>query len=216
MISRKWQKRAALLLLVVYSVDLFFKLVDWRETFGKVPWWGIALGLTVRFAFMGGVLFFYLKLRNVPDEQQPPVTKPMKDSAMRSMRILHVILCVAIVMYAYIAETIFRPTKAVPPLFVGTFSVLCIVMVVVGLVFRRRLLPSATEGIRRGDAKALARWRQATVLSMVLALSVSLCGFALRAIGGSQQVMWAFFIGAAILMWVWRPQLIDEASPIQN
>jgi magnesium-transporting ATPase (P-type) len=212
MFSRRWQRRAALFLLIAYSVDLAIKLVDWHETFGKVPWWGIALGLTIRCAFMGGVLFLYLKLRKVPEEQQPPMTKPMKDSALRSMRIVHVILCVAIVMYAYVAETVFRPTKVVPPLFVESFSVLCVVMVVIGLVFRRRLLPSASEGIQRGDAKALARWRQATVLSMVLALSVSLYGFALRAIGGSQQVVGAFFIAAAILMWVWRPQLVDGTS----
>lgn len=215
MISRKWQRRAALFLLIVYSGDLALKLVDWRETFGDVPWWEIALGLTFRFAFMGGVLYLYLKLKKAPDEQLP-VTNPMKAAAMRSMRILHVILCIAIVLYIYIAESILRPTRVAPLLFVETFSILCIAMVVIGLVFRRRLLPPAIEGMRRGDSTALARWRQANILSMVLAVSVSLYGVALRAMGGSPQVTWPFFIAAAILMWVWRPQIIDETSPLQN
>lgn len=134
---------------------------------------------------------------------------------MRFKRILYVILCVAIVMYLYVAETIFRPTKVAPPLFVEAFSILCVAMVVIGLVFRRRLLPRANEGTQPDDPKALVRWRQANILSMVLAVSVSLYGFALRAIGGSPQVTRLFFVGAAILMWVWRPRLPDESSPVQ-
>jgi hypothetical protein len=38
--SRVWQKRVALLLLVLYSIDLSWKLANWRETFSGVAWWG--------------------------------------------------------------------------------------------------------------------------------------------------------------------------------
>ena len=171
------------------------------------------LGACIGVAFAVGVFALRSKFRK--QAQQPSVTTQTKAAAMRFMRILHVVLCVAIVMYLYIAETIFRPTKVAPPLFVEAFSVMCVAMVVIGLVVRRRLLPRANEAMRPDDAKALARWRQANILGMVLAVSVSLYGFALRAIGGSPQVTRLFFIGAAIQMWVWRPQLPDESSPVQ-
>jgi hypothetical protein len=38
--SRVWQKRVALLLLILYSIDLSWKLANWRETFSGVAWWG--------------------------------------------------------------------------------------------------------------------------------------------------------------------------------
>jgi hypothetical protein len=38
--SRVWQKRVALLLQVLYSIDLSWKLANWRETFSGVAWWG--------------------------------------------------------------------------------------------------------------------------------------------------------------------------------
>jgi hypothetical protein len=171
------------------------------------------LGACVGVLFVAGLFTLRSKWRK--RTQQPPVTQT-KAAAMRSMRLLHVILCIAIVMYVYVAQSILRPTSVAPPLFIETFSVLCIVTVVIGLGIRRRLLPRAIEGMRGGDSTALGRWRQANVLSMVLAVSVSLYGVAFRAIGGSPQATWPFFIAAAILMWLWRPQPLDETSPIQN
>jgi hypothetical protein len=63
MISRTWQKRAVLFLLIIYCLDLASKLVSWRDTFSDVPWWGAALGLAVRFAFMGFLVTLLIRLR---------------------------------------------------------------------------------------------------------------------------------------------------------
>ena len=211
MISRLWQKRAALFLLVVYSIDLAW-LLNWREAFGDVPWWGIALGLTVRFGFMGFILFMYLRLKKAPQEV-PVVTKAMKNESVRSMRIVHAFLLAAIVGYLYVSERWPRPTSHPPAVFVETFSILAAIMVVIAIGFRRKLLPSAMDALRheRGDAAALGRWRMANILSMVLAETVALYGLVLRAVGGSRPAAWSFFVVSFILMLLWRPRL-DEAT----
>ncbi|HEY2821354.1 MAG TPA: hypothetical protein VGJ06_09970 [Candidatus Acidoferrum sp.] len=54
---------ACLFLLVVYSIDFLWKAFHWRAYAWGVPWWAIALGLAVRFAFMGGLVVLYLRLR---------------------------------------------------------------------------------------------------------------------------------------------------------
>src|SRR5579872_5137703 len=91
LISGPWQKRAVLFLLIVYSLDLVWKLASWNEAFNGVPWWGIALGLAVRFVIMGFILSLYLRLKKVP--QEPPViTNAMINASVRSMRVMHLVL----------------------------------------------------------------------------------------------------------------------------
>jgi hypothetical protein len=63
MFSKTAQRRATLFLLVFYSLDLVWKLFHWHELSSGVPWWGIAVGLTVRFAFMWFMIAVYLRMR---------------------------------------------------------------------------------------------------------------------------------------------------------
>ena len=211
--SKLWQRRSVLFLLVAYSLDLAWKLANWHEVFSGVAWWGIALGLVVRFTFMGFMLYAYLRLKNVPQEP-PVVTKAIKDAAVRSMRIMHIVMLGAIVSYVFVAERLPRPTSDAPALIVQSFSFLAILMVVIAFSFRRKLLPSAIEKLRRdpGDGTALGRWRMANILSMVLTMSVALYGFALRTMGGNRRVVWPFLVASVILMLLWRPRLDDGTS----
>jgi hypothetical protein len=127
------------------------------------------------------------------------------------MRTMHVILLAAIFGYAYVAEMMLNPTTVVSLLIVKSFSILAIVDGIIAFVIRRRLLRKAMDGLQRdpGDAAALAQWRKANVFAMVMAVSVSLYGFALRFMGVSRLVAAPLFVGAIILMWLWRPRL-DE------
>jgi hypothetical protein len=63
MFSKTAQRRSILFLSVFYSLDLVWKLFHWRELSSGVPWWGIAVGLAVRFAFMGFMVAVYLRMR---------------------------------------------------------------------------------------------------------------------------------------------------------
>jgi len=54
---------ACLFLLIVYSIDFMWEALHWRAFAWGAPWWAIAIGLVVRFAFMAGILLLYLRLR---------------------------------------------------------------------------------------------------------------------------------------------------------
>ena len=54
-------KHGFLALFVLYVIDLVWKLASYKQTFRLVPLWGVALGLVVRFAFMGLLLYLYVR-----------------------------------------------------------------------------------------------------------------------------------------------------------
>jgi hypothetical protein len=56
-------KNAALLLLIAYCLDLFWKLINWNDFTRGTPWWALTLALTVRFAFMAGLAWLYLRYK---------------------------------------------------------------------------------------------------------------------------------------------------------
>jgi hypothetical protein len=211
--SRLWQQRAVLFLLLAYFLDLAWKLAHWYEAFGGVALWGIALGLTVRFAFMGFIFSVYLRLKRAP-QKPPAITRATKNASVRSMRIIHILLLAAIMSYILVAERLPRPTSDAPAVIIESFLILAILDVVIAFGFRRKLLPSAIEKLQRdaGDATALGRWRMANILSMVLAMSVALYGFALRTMGGNRRVVWPFFIASVTLMLLWRPRLNEGTN----
>lgn len=130
----------------------------------------------------------------------------------RSMRILHIVFLAAIFGYFAVAERFFVLTKDVPVIVVAAFSGVSTAVIVIALVFRRRLLAPAIEALQRdaSDAKALVQWRAANTLSIVLAMSVALDGLALRAMGCDRQIVWPFFIVSIILMLMWKPSLDDR------
>jgi hypothetical protein len=220
--SKASQRRSALILFIGYSLDLIWKVAHWEDFTSVVRdsgWWGIpmfALALSIRFAVMGFALFLYLRLKNGP--QDPPVlTKTMTNASVRSMRIIQIVFLVAIVMYALVAERLLRPPASAPTRFVEVFWTIAVLMVVIAYGFRKKVLTSATTALQSDstDVPALARWRMANLLSMVLVVAISLFGIALRAMGGSRRVVWPLFIVSVLLMVLWRPQL-DNGTSDQN
>jgi hypothetical protein len=207
MFSKKWQRRSALFLFIVYSLDLGWKLANWDETFGLVPWWGLALGLAFRFGFMGFVLFLYLRLRKSVDESQPVDVKA-RSACVRSVRIIHRIFLVVIVMYIFLTEWLFKSETSTSGAFVISFYVMAIAMTAIFYAIRQKLLRAASAAMERNpaDAEALGRWRAGNILGMIGAVSISMFGLALRAIGGSRPMVWPFFVAAMMLMFILRPQ----------
>lgn len=141
---------------------------------------------------------------------------------LKQMKIIHVIFVVAVFLYALTAEQILGKVSDVTrnaasaTLLVG----MALAAGLDGLVayyFRRSKLEPALDKLRRNqnDQDALKQWRFATILSLVLALSIGLYGFALRFLGASRRVSWSFFLVALILMLLWRPK-IELASEIPS
>ena len=133
---------------------------------------------------------------------------------LKQMRVIHVTFVVVVFLYALTAEqTIGRANAATRNTPSATlFGGITFVAGLDGLVayyFRRTKLEHALDKLRRNqnDQDALKQWRFATLLSLILALSVGLYGFALRFLGASRRVSWSFFLVALILMLLWRPKI---------
>lgn len=226
MFSKAWQRRSALILFILYSLDSVWKAAHWADFTSVVRdsgWWGIplfALALTIRFTVMGFTLFLYLRLKKVSLDP-PVVTRPMKNASVRSMRIIHISLLAAIVMYALVAERLLQPASQVTTQFVEILWFMAALMVVIAFGFRRKLLPSATKALQgdSSDITALGRWRMANLLSMIFAVTISLFGIVLRVMGGSRLVVWPLFVVSVLLMLLWRPRLEEGtsgASPVPS
>ena len=55
------KNRGLLILFLLYCIDSIRKIAHWQSYAKDGTWWGIALALSVRFAFMTGLLWFYLR-----------------------------------------------------------------------------------------------------------------------------------------------------------
>ena len=139
---------------------------------------------------------------------------------LKQMRVIHVTLVVAVFLYALTAEQIIRRANAATrntpsATLLGGITFVAGLDGLVAYYFRRTKLEAALDKLRRNrnDQDALKQWRFATLLSLVLALSVGLYGFALRFLGASRRVSWSFSLAALILMLLWRPK-IELASGI--
>ena len=58
------------MLLILYCVDLIWKLALWNQLTHGLNLWMVAGALIVRFAFMGGLLIMYLRFRK-PVKSRP-------------------------------------------------------------------------------------------------------------------------------------------------
>jgi len=56
-------ERASLVLLILYCIDLIWKLAFWNQFTHGLNLWMVAVALIVRFTFMGGLLVMYLRFR---------------------------------------------------------------------------------------------------------------------------------------------------------
>jgi hypothetical protein len=203
-------QRAALFLLIAYSVDLIVKLIDWSD-FARLPLGGLVLALTFRLAFMGFLLYLYVWLRRPRSES---ATNDLRGSQLRFLHIVHTVSLTAVVLYIVLAERLAKPVSRLPSSFAFSIGVVASLFALVAFGFRMKMLASAIEAIRRNpeDAQALARWRQAHILTMVLLLSVALFGFTLRFMGGSFWVALPFYFVSVALLLLWRPREVLAKS----
>ena len=126
------------------------------------------------------------------------------------MRVIHVVFLVALVLYLYVTERFVSGNGSqVSPQFLYAMTAMAGFDLMIAVYFRRAKLRPALEKLQRdvNDAEALKQWRSATIICMVLTLSVALYGLALRFIGASRQTSWAFYFAAFVVLILWRPKL---------
>ena len=64
-------ENAALVLLVGCSVNLLLNLLNWKEGFGALPWWGAILELLVGVALIGWMACLYKVARRKRTSESP-------------------------------------------------------------------------------------------------------------------------------------------------
>jgi hypothetical protein len=218
---RVFLKWTALFFLVVESLvlvssllGLALKIAHWNDALSRASWEKSPLELTLRFAIVGLILFTYLRLRNL--SQLPLIIT--RQSALLTTRAVQSVLLACIALYALTAERMAGNTAPAPLLSAWSLSALALGTVISSLILRRRLLFLANEKLRRDpqDANGLSQWQRATILSMVLAMSIGTYGLMLRMMGNARTVAWPFFFVSVALLFLWRPHLDDETSSRAN
>jgi hypothetical protein len=131
-------------------------------------------------------------------------------ASLKQMRTMHIVFIVALALYAYTSELVAgRNGSQISTAFLYGMTIFAGFDALIAMYFRRAKLMPALETLRRdpNDAEALRQWRFATLVSMLLALSIGLYGFAVRFMGAPKPVSWLFYVAALILLLAWRPKL---------
>jgi hypothetical protein len=147
-----------------------------------------------------------------PSALSEAVMMDTRESQFRAVRIMHRTMLAAVILYAFTAERLARPSDDLPaPMLIG-LGVTAAVTALVAFGYQKKL-PSAIAALRRDpqDAQAVLRWRQAHIVTMILLVSVALFGFTLRFLGGSFWIALPFYAASFLLLLLWAPRPIVDA-----
>ena len=131
------------------------------------------------------------------------------DGSVRSIRIIHGVILIAMVLFVYTAEVLIpHELRDLDRIFPITFGILSLLVIGIALYFRKTKIRPALEilHLKPNDPKALGQWRFGAVLTAVLLESIVLYGFALRFLGAPAKTSWFFCSVGIVLMLFWWPQ----------
>ena len=128
-------------------------------------------------------------------------------AGLRSMRMIQSIFLFTVFLYPATAEYLHPQAVRLAPVLIYAFVLAAGSNIVIAMVLRQAWLGPAVEALRANaeDAAALVRWRKAQLVSLVMAESVCLIGFALRMIGAPLGRAVPFYVAAIFLMLIFRP-----------
>jgi hypothetical protein len=142
-----------------------------------------------------------------------PQPQPSMDAAFRVVRILHLAMLAASVLYLVVGEVVAssasRPTD-LDPMLGNIFLVLGFGLAFAAIMVRQKLVASSQETLLRSpaDAVAVGHWRLGHVLPFALAEAVVLFGLVLRILGApltTAAILYAIGIVALLIVAPRRP-----------
>jgi hypothetical protein len=138
----------------------------------------------------------------------------LAESALRSVRIIHLAFLVAAALYIAVLFQIRPLERSVDPIFVYALAFTCLSVIGVGFFLRARMVtePAARLTANPQDTVALKQWRSGVITSFTFAESVVLFGFVLKFLGASWNIAGIFFVVGILLLVAWTPKL--DASRI--
>ena len=129
------------------------------------------------------------------------------ETTLKTLRIVWTALTAAILIYAYLS--FHARVKAIPtPATLKGIGLLAISEILLLFFFRARMLRGAIDVLRTApeDVPALARWRQASIVSWGLSLAIALYGLVLRYLGFEFRQVLPFFVTGLFLMFLFAPR----------
>jgi hypothetical protein len=196
--------------LVASCLKLLLRLTQSNPSLPRSPLGDLSLDIAIHFVIVGSILSAYLFLRKL--SQLPLIVT--RQSALLTARAAQSGFLATIGLCALASEKLTAIVEPTPLFAAWTIAASAVGTVGVTLFLRRRFLSEANDQLRRDstDARALGEWRKFTILSLVLAMSIGLDGFALRMTGYRRTVEWSFFACAMVLLFFWRPRLSEGTS----
>lgn len=192
-----------LLELTGYLLAFAIGVAHWNGVWSRSLWEAV-VELILRFAIVGLVLSAYLYLRSVSSRRGLPW-----ESALLTARAAQSACLATVGFYAATSEKVVRTARLSQTLPGWLVCAAAVGAVISGVFLRSQILPRVTEKLRSDpqNVSALSKWKNITIVSMVVAMTVGLLGFILRITGASRAVEWWFFSVSVALLLLWRPDL---------
>jgi hypothetical protein len=129
----------------------------------------------------------------------------------RQARVIAIPFLATIPLYALAGEWIGSRASLEVAVVRLAFFVVSATTALIAFQLRARWIPAAVDALRRSpnDAGAAQRWYSAQFVSLVIAETIGLFGFALRVLGGSLFESLPFYIVGFGLMLAWFPRRPD-------
>lgn len=131
------------------------------------------------------------------------------DSAFRTLRIVHLILIVSMLVYIWLPSHLrVRPSQLLNPVVYGALVVMALFLVGAIVLIRNLMLQRSMDqlALRPGDSGLLRRWYQGYVIIFCLCEAIVLYGFVLRFMGATLLQSVPFYLGGLALMLCFAPK----------
>lgn len=126
----------------------------------------------------------------------------------RFLQLVHGCLLCAVLAYVFVMHFIpVERSEELDSKFVVGCAIIALLDLAIATVVRSRKLRPALQTLQTtpNDARALALWRQGSILSGVQAMTVALFGMALHFVGAPTWQVTSFFVVGAAVMLLWWP-----------
>lgn len=125
----------------------------------------------------------------------------------RMVRMIHAMLLVVVVLQTVVVEAVYGASSApLNPTFVDAITTVALLCAVSSVIVYIRILRPALRALRVDPDNALSnkKYRAGSIISWALALSVTIFGAKLRALGASTVQVAPFYLGGfALLLALW-------------
>ena len=131
-------------------------------------------------------------------------------SMLQKLRLIHLVFLVSIPLCAWVAQSACPSNSSDWTVWHWVITGLALYAAFVGFFYRRKLVHSSEEALRRdaSNSKALRQWQAAQIVGMAAAEAIAFYGVVLQMVLGGPRSQASFFYAIGLLLLLlWRPQI---------